>query len=478
MNGAGLSRAFFDVRPEERRTALSMCAYFFLVITSFWILKPLKKTLFIGHYVDSGFAFAGRVFEASEAELLAKVLNMGVAAVAAVVFALLSQRLRREQLAIAFTLFFVVCYGAFALALESPSGLAVWSFYLFGDLFSTLMVAAFWAFLNDSVTPDAAKRLYGLVGFGGVAGGVFGSTAVSALIRSLSVAHWLGVTALLALGILAAAWTASRGSAAGASEAAGARPPEATTTRGDAATPDAAATPGGAKTPEPARAGAFAGLGLVARSRYLLSIVAIVGLYELVSTVVDFQFTTSIVSFSESAAERNQAFATVYATTNWLSMLIQLFLTSFVMRRLGMRAALLVLPCSIALASIAFAARPSLVLGGALSVSDNAFSYSLNQSAKEALYVPTTTAEKYQAKAVIDMFVQRFAKALGVGVGLIASTSFGGPEGVRWLSLFVLPALGLWFQAATYAGRRFAALEAEDAGESEADRADLEPARG
>ena len=52
----------------------------------------------------------------------------------------------------------------------------------------------------------------------------------------------------------------------------------------------------------------------------------------------------------------------------------------------------------------------------ALNTADNGFSYSINQSAKEALYVPTTREEKYKAKAFIDMFVQRFAKALAVGL--------------------------------------------------------------
>ena len=49
-----------------------------------------------------------------------------------------------------------------------------------------------------------------------------------------------------------------------------------------------------------------------------------------------------------------------------------------------------------------------------LNTADNAFSYSINQSAKEALYVPTTEDEKYKAKAFIDMFVQRAAKAVAV----------------------------------------------------------------
>ncbi len=430
MSATGASGAFFDVRPHERWIAAAMGTYFFLVITSFWILKPLKKTLFIGYYASSGFDTPVRSFTASEAELLAKVMNMLVAAGAAVAFSLLARRLRRDRLTSVFTLFFIVAYGLFALVLERPTALAVWSFYLFGDLFSTLMVAAFFSFLNDSVSSDGAKRLYGLVGFGGVAGGVFGSTAVSAWIDWLSLGEWLGVTAGLGLLILAVARGAGQALA---------RSPGANGTNGASTTAPA----------PPAEAPALAGVGLVLRSDYLLSIVAIVGLYEIVSTLVDFQFTTSIVEFSASEAERNRTFARVYATTNWLSMFVQLFLTSFVMRRFGLRTALLVLPCSIALCSLAFVARPSLVLGGALSVSDNAFSYSINQSSKEALYVPTTVAEKYQAKAFIDMFVQRFAKALGAA------------EGVRKLSFVILPALALWAFAAAHAGRRFAALEAE-----------------
>lgn len=463
MRGGFLARALFDVRRDERRLALGMATHFFLVITSFWILKPLKKTLFIGHYADSGIDVFGRHLSASEAELVAKILNMVVAAGAALAFALLARRFRRERLSILFALFFIGAYGLFALVLAAPTHVAVWSFYLFGDLFSTLMVAAFFAFLNDSVTPDAAKRLYGLIGFGGVAGGAFGSTAVAALIGALPLAGWLGVTALLGLLVIAIALASARelaraGGAAGFGVAAPAQ----------AIDPRASAKTGSATTRTPGRqegpSEQGAGLGVVLRSSYLLSIVAIVGLYEIVSTLVDFQFTTAIVELARDEAERNQAFATVYATTNWLSMSVQLFATSFVMKRLGMRTALLVLPSAIALASIAFSARPTLWLAGAMSVSDNAFSYSINQSSKEALYVPTTALEKYQAKAFIDMFVQRFAKAVAVLLGLFVSRHFGGTEGVRALTLVVLPMVACWSFAAAYAGRRFAGLEAERAG--------------
>lgn len=444
---SGLFRSLFDVRPDERRIAALMCSYFFLVITSFWILKPLKKTLFIGYYAESGFSALGFDYTAPEAELLAKVLNMFVAAGAAAVFSVMSVRLRRQQLTYAFTAFFIVSYGVFALALREPAGVSVWAFYLFGDLFSTLMVATFFSFLNDSVSSDAAKRLYGVVGFGGVAGGAFGASTVAAGIQSLSLPAWLGVAAGVGLLIIVIArWAA-------------------------AAIPErSVVTPQPDETAEPETSegnAALAGARLVFRSSYLLSIVAIVGLYELVSTVVDFQFTNAILAFSASEADVGQNFANFYAATTWLSMFVQLFLTSFVMRRFGLAVALLVLPCSIALASTGFVLLPGLLFGGLLTVSDNGFSYSINQSAKEVLYVPTTAQEKYQAKAFIDMFVQRFAKALGVGLSLIVGSLFQGPEATRLLSLLIAPVLGLWGFAALNAGRRFRELEGASAREDD-----------
>ena len=88
------------------------------------------------------------------------------------------------------------------------------------------------------------------------------------------------------------------------------------------------------------------------------------------------------------------------------------------MQPLGVGAALLVLPRHGARRVGGVPRRPASGWAAALNTADNAFSYSINQSAKEALYTPTTPDEKYKAKAFIDMFVQRFAKTLGVGRSL------------------------------------------------------------
>jgi AAA family ATP:ADP antiporter len=125
------------------------------------------------------------------------------------------------------------------------------------------------------------------------------------------------------------------------------------------------------------------------------------------------------------------------------------------MRRFGVGTALLVLPATAFGASAAFLGAPTLWLGSLLNTADNAFSYSINQSAKEALYTPTTPDEKYAAKAFIDMFGQRFAKTIGVGASLAMSQWFHDFASVRWLSLVSIAVIALWAAAARYAGRVF-----------------------
>ena len=98
--------------------------------------------------------------------------------------------------------------------------------------------------------------------------------------------------------------------------------------------------------------------------------------------------------------------------------------------------------------SAGFMLFPVLWVGSLLNTADNGFSYSINQSAKEVLYVPTTREEKYKAKAFIGMFVQRFAKALAVGLSLLITTLFTGFDSIRWLSLLTVAILVLWLLAA------------------------------
>ncbi len=432
-----VGRQIKGFRPEERAQALLMFLYFFLVITTFWILKPIKKTSFLEFYSSTPFDLFGWVLDGPGAEQIAKVLNMVVAFAAATIFTILARTLRRQQLTYALSIFFVLAYAVYTFLLNSPGAFTIWSFYLFGDLFSTLMVASFFAFLNDSVAPAAAKRLYGLIGLGGVLGGFFGSSVVGIYVKASSPSMWMWVCLGIAVAIAIIAMAAGR--------LVQRHPP--------------AEAPAEAKDEEkPAGNPALEGARLVFRSKYLLSIVAIVGLYEMVSTIMDFQFTSAVVHHLEGASI-SEHFPRVFSFTAFVAVVVQLLLTSFVMTRFGVGTALLFLPVVALLGSAGFFIAPVLLIGSLLNTTDNGLSYSINQSAKEVLYVPTTRDEKYKAKAFIDMFVQRFAKALAVGLNLLIVTLFSGFGAIRWLSLATIVILVVWIAAARYAGRSFGEKE-------------------
>ena len=427
-------KAIMNIRREELPLSLLMSGYFFLVITSFWVLKPLKKNLFINYYDQIGFNLFDWHMEAAQAELLAKVLNMVVAFVAVVVFTWLVRNFRRQQLTYIFTGFFLISYLGYSFVINSPSDFTVWTFYLFGDLFTTLMVATFFAFLNDSVTPDGAKRLYGLIGLGGVLGGAIGATFFWRMLDYLSNSSWLWICFFISVMILVLANAAGR--------LVERNPPPERSERTKDVSPDQKENP------------ALAGAKLVFKSPYLLSIVAIVGLYEITSQTLDFQFTATISHYLDGP-ELKRHFAMIYALSAIVALLVQLFLTSFVMTRFGLKTALLVLPAVIVIGSVGFLAVPILWAGSLLNTADSGFSYGINQSAKEALYVPTSKDEKYKAKAFIDMFVQRFAKVLAIGVSLAITTYFADFSSKRWLSLFTIAIVSLWIIAARYAGKKF-----------------------
>jgi AAA family ATP:ADP antiporter len=177
-------REIFDIRREELPIVTLLFLFFFLVIAVFQILRPLKKGLFVEYY-------------GADLELYAKLSNILVAAVGVAVFTYLYKKLPRQRLLYVFCGFFIVCFVALGFALTGAEPLPIWGFYVLGDLLSTLMVAAFFAFLTDVATPDQAKRLFGVIGGGGVVGGWAGSTLARTLLNTIRTQGLLFLSAAL-----------------------------------------------------------------------------------------------------------------------------------------------------------------------------------------------------------------------------------------------------------------------------------------
>ncbi len=429
-----LVKQFFDIRKDEWLKVIMMTTFFFLVIFTFWILKPIKRGLLLSYFSSHPLNLFGHAFAGAQTEQLAKILNLIFAYLLAVVLTMLSRKLTRDKIIYTFCssiLLLLVVYGS---VISVPSGSVAISFYIFGDMFNTVMLTLFWAFMNDLVLPDHAKRLYGVVGMGGIVGGLLGSSLVRTLVDDYGRTAMV-FSCLLPVSLIAViTWRVN----SNAIEQAGLLEDK----------QDTESNP------------AVEGARMVFKSPYLLSIAGLVGCYEIVSNIIDFQLSASVERYISASLERDQFFGLLGQIQSSASILVQMFLTSFIMRRFGVGAALTLLPASIMLGSIGFVVTPSLAFAAVMSASDNSLNYSLNQSAKEALYVPTSRVQKYRAKAFIDMFVQRFAKGLSVFMNLFLTAYISE---LRILSVFNLLILVGWFLAVRYAGRSFDEMTSTDA---------------
>ena len=429
-------RFFIDIRKGELEPAVLFFLFWFFVIVVFQALRPLKKGLFVEHL-------------GANVELYAKLSNIGVAILAVVAFTALYNRFGSRRLIPALCGFFVVALLGFAGALGSggaPSALLNWSFYLFGDAWSTVWVTTFWAYLTELTRTEQSKRLYGLIGAGGVIGGLMANFAVWQYIEDSGIGILLtgaaGVTIVIGLIMLRLEALAGRpGTAIG---------------RQHARVPSAREP----KVPSRTENAALDGARLVIASKYLLAIAMITFLYEINSQILDYQYSTA--AEAVEGAEVTQAFfGRVGTIVGALSVITQLFFVSFILRRFGITTALLVLPAAMAAASGLYFATPMLTTAALLTIADNSFSYSINQTARETLFVPTSDDVKYKARAFINMLIQRIGKGAAILMALGFAAIADLP--IRYLSLLALFVVVIWVGFAWYAGRRFDALTAEDA---------------
>lgn len=417
-------RHFVDIRRNEAGAALLFFLMWFLVILVFQVLKPLKSGLFVENL-------------GAKIELYAKLANVGVAVLAVILYTYLFNRLGSRRLISVLSAGFILALLGFSsvLATDPPGAAANWAFYLFGDAWSTLWVTTFWAYLNEMTQTEQAKRLYGLIGGGAVIGGLAGGIVVWQLVKPLGASTLLvgcavatGIIGLIIWGIetLSSQPGASIGRKAAAQER----------------------TPGELKKVNAAVEGAK----LVFSSKYLIAIVMIVFLYELASQILDYQY--KLAAQSLVGTDATQAFfGQIGAIVGAVSVVMQFFLVSFVIRAFGLTTALLVLPGAMMLASGVYFAIPILWTSAFLYISDNAFAYSINQTARETLYVPMSADIKYKARAFANMFVQRAGKSIAIlmAIGLSAIP-------VRFLSIPAILVIVVWGVFAHSAGRRFDSL--------------------
>jgi AAA family ATP:ADP antiporter len=141
---------------------------------------------------------------------------------------------------------------------------------------------------------------------------------------------------------------------------------------------------------------------------------------------------------------------------NVLSALIQALVVSRVLKHFGVRIALLVMPVVALVGYSAMAFVPLLAFIRGAKLAENSLDYSLQNTTRNALYLPTSREAKYKAKQANDTFFVRFGDVLSAGLVFAGTTWLGFAP--REFALVNVALIAVWIVLAVAIGRSFKRL--------------------
>lgn len=387
---------FTPLHAGEGRAVVLLLAKIYLLLLSYYLLKPVREALIL----SDGTAEIRSYAVAAQAALLLLIVP---------IYSAVFKRTQRTQLIRWVTLFLCAnLFGFYALGRAEVS-IAV-PFFVWLGIFSVLIIAQFWAFVVDLYSVDSGQRLLVVIAVGASLGAWTGSLIAKALFAALGPYDLM----LLALaGLLITVFL---------------------TQRAEASVPLHARNLSVRSQAEDLR-GILGGFRLVARDHYLLLIALFVVLLNWINTTGEYILAKFVVQHAESliaagtTLNKGQIIGAFYgeffAWVNALSLFIQLFLVSRVYRRVGVRGALLVMPL-LALAGYSVVlALPVFVAVVAFKVLENSVDYSLQNTTRHALYLPTSREAKYAGKTAIETFFWRFGDLIQGGVVYVGAALLG-----------------------------------------------------
>jgi ATP:ADP antiporter, AAA family len=411
-------------RRDELRAALWSFLYFFSLLASYYVLRPIRDEM------------ANQIGSKNLAELFTYVFVTMLLVVP--VFGWLTARFPRKTLLPWIYGFFALNLVGFFAWMQAGGGaqaaLTGRVFYVWVSVFNLFVVSVFWSFMADLFVTEQAKRLYGFIAAGGTVGALVGPTITSTLVEGMGPKNLMLVSAgFLVLAIVCIqglrAWERTQDV-------------------------DPAARARNAQEEQPIGGSIWAGLRDVVTNPYLLGICAFLLAYSLLSTLLYFQQVEMLPAAITSPAERTKLLARVDLAVNVLVLLVQVLAFGTLMTKLGTRVMLVAMPVLSALGFVALAAVPTLATLIAFGVLRRAGEYAVSKPARETLFNVLPAEQKYKAKNVIDTLVHR-------GGDWLSTLMFSGLKSqgvtITQLSMMAVPiALGWWGVAHWLGGRAVA----------------------
>lgn len=400
--GERLLAVFSDVRAGEGPGALLMLLAVFLLLGAYYLLKPVREALILSERGAEVKSYSA----AGQAVLFLFIVPL---------YGWVASKVNRMRLLTILTLFFVLhlCLFWFFGVRGYREGVL---FYIWLGIFNIFMVSQFWAFANDLYTEDQGKRLFPVIGVGMSIGALAGSSMVKPLIARLDLTPYAlmlvaaGVLCVF-LGLLRAVHAREIRTASGAVADQSRRP-----------------------------LGKEGGFQLILRDRYIFWIAVLIVLLNIVNTTGEYLLGKFVIAEAARAGGDakvfiSEFFGTFYSAVNLLGLLLQALAASRVIRLLGVRGALFVLPAIALISYTGLALLPILAVVRWTKILENSTDYSIMNTVRSALWLSTSREAKYKAKAAVDTFCVRGGDIIQAGI-VYAGTRLGaGITGFAWLNV-------------------------------------------
>jgi ATP:ADP antiporter, AAA family len=422
---------FAPVQPGEGRCVAILWLQGFTLMLAYYLIRPVREALILTE--------GGAEFRSYAVAVQAVLLILIVPAYSAWV-----RRLDPRRIYVFVNVFFVSHLLLFFLA-----GQAGWrfgfAFFVWGSLFSVMAVTQFWAFATDLFNVKSGERLFGLIAVG-ISGGAWAGAQAASLLFDMIGPHGLMLASAAALSGAIVLGSRARAAVPAAVQCAG--------------------SPGG-DSPG-VRARWLGGFAVVARSRYLAGIAALVVLLNWITSSGDFVLSSWLVDIARREAPTTQAqfigrFMGDYCAAVALAgFLIQLLLVSRIIQIAGLARALLVTPAAFLAGYLLVGIVPAFLLLQSVLVVQRSFDYSLLNTTRNALLLPMGREAKYQAKTAIDTFFFRAGDLLATASIFAGTTLF---EDARSQFVWLIVVLSLTMMLVAWlVGREYARRERESAG--------------
>ena len=421
-----------DVQDEELQTLLLSAAYFFLILTAYYIIRPIRDEMGVAGGVDNlPWMFTGTL-------VLMLLVNPPFAAIVA-------RFSRKGFVSISYRFFMSNLVIFFILLKVLPPDAQIWvgrAFYWWVSIFNLFVVSIFWAFMSDVWKTGQSKRLYGFIGVGGTLGNLLGASITTALATFIEPAFLLLLSVVL---LEAAVWIVLRLSKVF----------------------ESLRVARGEERLETKRIGGsmWAGITHVFSSPYLLGIACYMLGYTIVGTVLYVQ-QADIASQIADRGLRTAFFGGIDSAVAVLTIVTQVFLTGRFIKWVGVAVALTFLPliCIIGFAALGF--WPAAVVIVVFQVLRRAANFAIARPAKETLFTVVTREDRFKAKPFIDTAVYRAGDQVGVwSEWFLGRIGFG----VAGVAFIMIPIAGLWLMVGYWLGlQQTARLERDRAAEAAA----------